>query len=147
MDPATPVWGDLFAHGIGGQTDLPLPLPLTIAGAVAALTVSLTVLAVAWRTPRYDAERTGRPAPRRLAALAPQRARRPLEELSEGLVEAPHAAKAGGQCDRRHGQLRVVDELLGEQHAPCLRDRVGRCTQVLREQPTQLAPAHAQALG
>jgi hypothetical protein len=53
----------VFAHGIGGSKDLPIPLGLTIAGAVAALTVSFTVLAVAWRTPRYDADRTGRPAP------------------------------------------------------------------------------------
>lgn len=55
--------GDVFAHGIGGSKDLPIPLGLTIAGAVAALTVSFTVLAVAWRTPRYDADRNGRPAP------------------------------------------------------------------------------------
>jgi hypothetical protein len=73
MDPTTPSWGDVFAHGIGGSTDLPIPLELTIAGAVAALTVSFTVLAVAWRTPRYDAERTGRPAPRRLAAVVDSR--------------------------------------------------------------------------
>jgi hypothetical protein len=46
--------GDLLAHGIGGQQDLPIPLDLAIAGAIAALVVSFTVLAVAWRTPRYD---------------------------------------------------------------------------------------------
>jgi len=61
------------AHGIGGSKDLPIPLELTIAGAVAALTVSFTVLAVAWRTPRYD-EQTGRPAPQRLARLVDSRA-------------------------------------------------------------------------
>jgi hypothetical protein len=55
--------GEVFAHGIGGSKDLPIPLGLTIAGAVAALTVSFTVLALAWRTPRYDADTTGRPAP------------------------------------------------------------------------------------
>lgn len=55
--------GDLLAHGIGGAKDLPLPLELAIAGAVAALVVSFTVLAVAWRTPRYDAATSGRPAP------------------------------------------------------------------------------------
>jgi hypothetical protein len=54
------------AHGIGGQQDLPIPLELAIAGAVAALVVSFTVLAVAWRTPRFDAATSGRPAPRRL---------------------------------------------------------------------------------
>jgi hypothetical protein len=51
------------AHGIGGQQDLPLPLGLAISGAVAALVVSFTVLAVAWRTPRFDAATSGRPAP------------------------------------------------------------------------------------
>jgi hypothetical protein len=34
-----------------------------VAGAVAALTISFTVLAVAWRSPRYDAATSGRPAP------------------------------------------------------------------------------------
>lgn len=46
------------AHGLGGQQDLPVPLSLAIAGSVAALVVSFTVLAVAWRSPRY----VGRPA-------------------------------------------------------------------------------------
>jgi hypothetical protein len=64
----------VFAHGIGGSKDLPIPLELTIAGAVAALTVSFTVLAVAWRTPRYDEGDTGRPAPRRLAAVVDSQA-------------------------------------------------------------------------
>ncbi len=74
MDPGSPSWGEVFAHGIGGSKDLPIPLELTIAGAVAALTVSFTVLAVAWRTPRYDGGRTGRPAPGRLARVVDSRA-------------------------------------------------------------------------
>ena len=73
MDPVSPSWGEVFAHGIGGSKDLPIPLELTIAGAVAALTVSFTVLAIAWRTPRYDGERTGRPAPVRLARIVDSR--------------------------------------------------------------------------
>ena len=52
------------AHGIGGQQDLPISLDLMVAGAVAALVVSFTVLAVAWRSPRFDAATSGRPAPR-----------------------------------------------------------------------------------
>jgi hypothetical protein len=52
------------AHGIGGQGDLPISLGLAISGAVAALVVSFTVLAVAWREPRFDAATSGRPAPR-----------------------------------------------------------------------------------
>ncbi|MBF4162365.1 hypothetical protein ISG29_11750 [Nocardioides sp. CBS4Y-1] len=51
-------------HGIGGSKDLPIPTELAIAGAVAALTVSFTVLALAWRKPRYDAAVDGRPVPR-----------------------------------------------------------------------------------
>ena len=60
---------DILAHGIGGAQDLPIPPELAIAGAVAALTVSFTVLAVAWRTPRFDTA-TGRPAPVWLSGLA-----------------------------------------------------------------------------
>lgn len=61
--------GRYLAHGIGGAKDLPISPELAIAGAVAALTVSFTVLAVAWRSPRYDAATSGRPAPAYLQAL------------------------------------------------------------------------------
>jgi hypothetical protein len=61
--------GFSLAHGIGGAKDLPIPPELAILGAVAALTVSFTVLAVAWRSPRYDESRTGRPAPGWLARV------------------------------------------------------------------------------
>lgn len=47
-----------LAHGLGGQKDLPIPLSLAVTGSVAALVISFTVLAVAWRHPRY----AGRPA-------------------------------------------------------------------------------------
>ena len=55
--------GSISAHGLGGAKDLPIPSELAIAGAVAALVVSFTVLAIAWREPRYDAATSGRPAP------------------------------------------------------------------------------------
>ena len=55
--------GVTLAHGLGGAQDLPISPELAIAGAVAALTVSFTVLAVAWREPRYDVATSGRPAP------------------------------------------------------------------------------------
>lgn len=61
--------GDLSAHGIGGQSDLPIPLNLAIAGGIAALVISFTVLAVAWRTPRYDEQGAGRRAPLLLQAV------------------------------------------------------------------------------
>jgi hypothetical protein len=53
----------VFAHGIGGAKDLPIPAGYAMAGAGAALAVSFVVLALAWRTPRFDAARNGRPAP------------------------------------------------------------------------------------
>jgi hypothetical protein len=56
-------------HGVGGAKDLPISPELAIAGAVAALTVSFTVLALAWRNPRYDAATSGRPAPAWLARV------------------------------------------------------------------------------
>lgn len=66
--------GTIQAHGLGGAKDLPIPSELAIAGAVAALVVSFTVLAVAWREPRYDGRTPGRPAPAWLDRLASSRA-------------------------------------------------------------------------
>lgn len=61
--------GITLAHGIGGAKDLPISPELAIAGAVAALAISFTVLALAWRSPRYDAATSGRPAPPWLTRL------------------------------------------------------------------------------
>lgn len=66
--------GSIQAHGLGGAKDLPIPSELAIAGAVAALVVSFTVLSIAWRTPRYDAATSGRPAPAWLDRIASSRA-------------------------------------------------------------------------
>ncbi len=55
-------------HGLGGAKDLPIPLGLAVAGGIASLVVSFCVLALAWRTPRYQ-QPGGRPAPRWLAGL------------------------------------------------------------------------------
>jgi hypothetical protein len=68
------VGGSISAHGLGGARDLPIPTELAIAGAVAALVISFTVLAVAWREPRYDPATSGRPAPAWLDRLASSRA-------------------------------------------------------------------------
>ncbi|GAB2876873.1 hypothetical protein [Nocardioides pacificus] len=65
--------GNISAHGIGGAKDLPISPELAIVGAVAALVVSFTVLAVAWRTPRYTGESGGRPAPAWLEDLVASR--------------------------------------------------------------------------
>jgi hypothetical protein len=55
-------------HGLGGAQDLPISRELAILGAAAAVAVSFVVLALAWRTPRYDGT-SGRPAPAWLAGL------------------------------------------------------------------------------
>jgi hypothetical protein len=68
------VGGSISAHGLGGAKDLPIPSELAIAGAVAALVVSFTVLAVAWREPRYDPATSGRPAPGWLDRIVSSRA-------------------------------------------------------------------------
>ena len=59
----------VFAHGLGGAKDLPIPAELAMAGAAAALAVSFIVLALAWRSPRFDAARRGHRLPARPAAL------------------------------------------------------------------------------
>jgi hypothetical protein len=59
----------VFAHGIGGAQDLPIPAEYAIAGASAALAISFIVLALAWRTPRYDSATSGRRAPAWLSGL------------------------------------------------------------------------------
>jgi hypothetical protein len=68
------VGGSISAHGLGGAKDLPIPSELAIAGAVAALVVSFTVLAVAWREPRYDPATSGRPAPEWMDRIVSSRA-------------------------------------------------------------------------
>jgi hypothetical protein len=54
----------ILLHGLGGAKDLPVPAPLAIAAGGIALLASFTVLAVAWRQPRYtDGPSTGRRLP------------------------------------------------------------------------------------
>jgi hypothetical protein len=85
--------GFSLAHGIGGAKDLPIPPELAILGAVAALTVSFTVLAIAWRSPRYDESKTGRPAPEWLARVVDSTAYRVALRVL-GLVVFAYAAVA-----------------------------------------------------
>ncbi len=53
----------VFAHGIGGAADLPISAGLAVAGSCVALAVSFLVLALAWRSPRYDPARGSWPLP------------------------------------------------------------------------------------
>jgi hypothetical protein len=61
--------GLLLAHGVGGRQDLPIPLSSAITGAVVALLATFLVLAVAWRTSRFQGAEAGRPVPAGLAGF------------------------------------------------------------------------------
>ncbi|MGU3503171.1 hypothetical protein [Mycobacterium sp. C31M] len=53
----------LLAHGLGGSTDLPIPFSYAVVGAAWTLTFTFALVALAWRTPRFDADSPGRPLP------------------------------------------------------------------------------------
>ena len=53
----------VLAHGLGGSTDLPIPYTYALIGAAWALTFTFAVVAFAWRRPRFDPEKPGRPMP------------------------------------------------------------------------------------
>lgn len=53
----------VLAHGVGGSTDLPIPLTYALVGGVWALILTFAVVAVAWRTPKFDPEKPGRALP------------------------------------------------------------------------------------
>ena len=60
MSSATAV----LAHGVGGSTDLPIPLSFALIGAAWALTATFGIVAFAWKRPRFDPDKAGRPLPR-----------------------------------------------------------------------------------
>ncbi|MCT7661494.1 hypothetical protein [Mycobacterium deserti] len=53
----------VLAHGLGGSTDLPIPFTYALIGAAWALTFTFAVVALAWRRPRFDSAKPGRPLP------------------------------------------------------------------------------------
>jgi hypothetical protein len=57
------VSSQLLAHGLGGSSDLPIPLTFALIGAAWALTFTFAVVALAWRTPRFDTAKPGRALP------------------------------------------------------------------------------------
>jgi hypothetical protein len=59
----------VLAHGLGGSTDLPIPFTYALIGAAWALTFTFAVVALAWRRPRFDPDKPGRPLPRWVTAL------------------------------------------------------------------------------
>jgi hypothetical protein len=60
----------LLAHGLGGSTDLPIPYTYALIGAAWTLTFTFAVVAFAWRRPRFDPDKPGRPLPMWVATLA-----------------------------------------------------------------------------
>ncbi|MFN8087608.1 MAG: hypothetical protein U0R81_01275 [Mycobacterium sp.] len=54
----------VLAHGVGGSTDLPIPLTYALIGGVWALILTFAVVAVAWRTPKFDPAKPGHALPR-----------------------------------------------------------------------------------
>ncbi|ADB30750.1 conserved hypothetical protein [Kribbella flavida DSM 17836] len=50
-------------HGIGGRQDLPVPFGLAVGGAAVAIALSFVVLGLAWRTPKYRGDASGKPLP------------------------------------------------------------------------------------
>ncbi len=53
----------VLAHGLGGSGDLPVPYAYAMVGAAWALTFTFALVAFAWRRPRFDPQRPGRPLP------------------------------------------------------------------------------------
>src|SRR5262249_34282982 len=67
-------------------------------------------------------------------------------DLLDAGVEAGHAAESGSLGDLEHGQMRFVDQLLGEMQAASLSHCAGSCSQVAKEQTPQMARTDSQAL-
>lgn len=58
----------VLAHGLGGSSDLPIPFTYALLGGAWALTFTFAVVALAWKKPRFDPARQGRPLPRWVTA-------------------------------------------------------------------------------
>ena len=56
----------ILLHGLGGARDLPVPAPMAIAAGTVAVAVTFVILALAWRSPRFE----GPPRGIRRSALA-----------------------------------------------------------------------------
>ncbi|MDG5483361.1 hypothetical protein [Mycolicibacterium gadium] len=63
----------VLAHGVGGSTDLPVPLSYALIGAAWALAATFAVVAVAWKTPRFDPDKPGRELPAWVTAAVDSR--------------------------------------------------------------------------
>jgi hypothetical protein len=59
----------VLAHGLGGSGDLPVPYLYAMVGAAWALTFTFALVAFAWRRPRFDPLKPGRPLPAAVTTL------------------------------------------------------------------------------
>jgi hypothetical protein len=62
-----------------------------------------------------------------------------VKQIAEDLIESSYTPESCCERDFRHWHLGFMNELLGEKNAACLRDGNRRCSQVLKEEPPQLA--------
>ncbi|MGZ4515825.1 MAG: hypothetical protein ACXVX5_14215 [Mycobacterium sp.] len=84
----------VLAHGLGGSGDLPVPYTYAMVGAAWALTFTFALLAFAWRRPRFDPLKPGRPLPAAVTAIVDARATR-WTAAGLALVFAAWAVTAG----------------------------------------------------
>lgn len=66
----------VLAHGLGGSSDLPVPYAYSVIGAAWALTFTFALVAFAWRRPRFDPLKPGRPLPAALTTVVDSRVTR-----------------------------------------------------------------------
>ncbi len=94
----------VLAHGLGGSTDLPIPYSYALIGAAWALTFTFAVVALAWRRPRFDPDKPGRPLPQWVQSAVDA----PLTRwalAAAGLLFAVWVAIAGLFGPREHNAL------------------------------------------
>lgn len=84
----------VLAHGLGGSGDLPVPYAYAMVGAAWALTFTFALVAFAWRKPRFDPLKPGRPLPAALTVFVDARASR-WAAAALALVFALWAVSAG----------------------------------------------------
>jgi hypothetical protein len=84
----------VLAHGLGGSGDLPVPYAYAMVGAAWALTFTFALVAFAWRRPRFDPLKPGRPVPTALTTFVDSRVTR-CSAAALALVFAVWAVAAG----------------------------------------------------
>ncbi|WP_322861062.1 hypothetical protein U8D42_10980 [Mycobacterium europaeum] len=85
----------VLAHGLGGSGDLPVPYLYAMVGAAWALTFTFALVAFAWRRPRFDPLKPGRPLPAVVTAVVDAPATR-WTAAGLALVFAVWAVATGG---------------------------------------------------